>query len=201
VSVRAFARANLPPPPARVLEVGAGAGDLARALRAGGYEVVAIDPDPRGEGVTGVALHELDEPGASFDAALAVVSLHHVEPLEASCARLAAVLRPGAPLLVDELDVAALDARAAAWWLRHQRARGRARDHDPEAMVAEMRRHLHPLARITECLRAHFDVGEPLRGPYLHRWELDESLRGAEEELIAQGELPAIGARLVAHRR
>ena len=95
--VRAFVRANLPPPPARVLEVGAGEGDLARALRAAGHDVAAIDPDPRGDGVRGVALHELDEPAGAFDAAVAIVSLHHVEPLELSCARLAELLRPGAP--------------------------------------------------------------------------------------------------------
>lgn len=96
VDVRAFVRANLPSPPARVLEIGAGAGELRRALDAAGYSVVAIDPEPRGEGVIAVALHELDEPPASFDAAVALVSLHHVNPLDQSCRRLADVLRPGA---------------------------------------------------------------------------------------------------------
>src|SRR5947208_1125546 len=105
--VRAYVRANLPPPPARILEVGAGEGDLARALRVAGYDVLAIDPDPRGDDVRAVALHELDEPPGSFDAAVAVVSLHHVEPLEASCARLAELLRPAATLVVDEMDVGA----------------------------------------------------------------------------------------------
>src|SRR5690348_3084938 len=115
--VRAFARANLPPPPARVLDVGAGEGDLANALRVAGYDVLAIDPDPRGEGVSATALHELDEPAGSFDAAVAVVSLHHVEPLEESCARLADLLRPGGTLLVDEIDIDVYDERAASWWL------------------------------------------------------------------------------------
>ena len=91
--VRAFVRANLASPPARVLEVGAGEGDLANALRVAGYDVVAIDREPRGDGVRAVALHELDEAAGSFDAAVAVVSLHHVEPLAASCARLAQVLQ------------------------------------------------------------------------------------------------------------
>ncbi|HKC78430.1 MAG TPA: methyltransferase domain-containing protein, partial [Gaiellaceae bacterium] len=79
-----FVRANLPAPPARILEIGAGDGELAQALRADGYDVLAIDPDPRGPDVRGVPLIDLDEPAASFDAALAVTSLHHVEPLEAS---------------------------------------------------------------------------------------------------------------------
>ena len=66
-----------------MLEVGAGDGTLAEALAAAGYDVVAIDPasDRR---VRRVALHELDEP--PFDAAVAVISLHHVEPLGESCA-------------------------------------------------------------------------------------------------------------------
>jgi SAM-dependent methyltransferase len=199
--VRAFVRANLPPAPARVLEVGAGEGDLASALRVAGYDVVAIDPEPRGDGVRAVALHELDEPAGSFDAAVAVVSLHHVEPLQASCARLAEVLRPGATLLVDEFDVGSYDERAAAWWLQERRALGADTDHTPHAMVADLRGHLHPLPRVTEALDDGFGVGPPVRGPYLYRWYLNESLRPAEEDLIARGELPAVGARVVGHRR
>jgi SAM-dependent methyltransferase len=199
--VRAFVRANLTPPPARVLEVGAGEGDLANALRVAGYDVLAIDPEPRGDGVRAMAVHELDETVGSFDAAIAVVSLHHVDPLETSCARLAELLPPGAPLVVDEIDVSAYDERAASWWLQQRRALGADTERTPEAMVAELRHHLHPLKRIAEALDDGFDVGPPLRGPYLYRWYLNESLRPAEEDLIARGELPAVGARLVAHRR
>jgi 2-polyprenyl-3-methyl-5-hydroxy-6-metoxy-1,4-benzoquinol methylase len=195
--VRAFARANLTPPPARVLEVGAGEGDLARALRLAGYEVLAIDPEPRGEDVQAIALHDLDEPPGSFDAAVAVVSLHHVDPLEASCARLAELLRPGATLVVDEIDVAAYDERAASWWLQQRRALGA----ETDRTVAELHHHLHPLERIFGALDGGFDVGSPVRGAYLYRWYLNESLRAAEEDLIARGKLPAVGARLVAHRR
>src|SRR5512142_3222593 len=117
LDLRAFARANLPEPPARVLEVGAGAGDLARALRAGGYDVLAIDPKSETDDVRAVALADLDEPAASFAAAVAVVSLHHVDPLEDSCRRLGEVIEPGGTLVVDEFDVGAFDLEAAAWWI------------------------------------------------------------------------------------
>jgi SAM-dependent methyltransferase len=199
--VRAFARANLPPPPARVLEVGAGAGELARALRAAGYDVTAIDPEPSGEGVERESLHTLPDPPTPFDAAIATVSLHHVEPLVESCARLAQVLAPGAVLVVDEFDADVLDERSVGWWLEQQRALGAEHTKTAAEIVAEHRGHLHSLRAIAGALGAHFDVGPPVRGAYLYRWDLNESLRAAEEALIAQGLLAAVGARLLAHRR
>ncbi len=201
VDLRAFVRANLPEPPARVLEVGAGAGDLARALRAGGYDVLAIDPKSESEDVRPVALADLDEPAASFAAAVAVVSLHHVDPLEDSCRRLGELVEPGGTLLLDEFDVAAFDVGAASWWLEQCRALGEPQEKTAEELVAEHLDHLHPLERILAALEPDFELGRPLRGPGLHRWNLGESLRVVEEEAIARGRLRAVGARLVGRRR
>ena len=199
--LRAFVRANLPEPPARVLEVGAGDGRLARALRAGGYEVLAIDPKASDKDVRAVALADLDEPAASFAAAVAVVSLHHVDPLEASCRRLADLVEPSGTLVVDEFDVGSFDLGAAAWWLDQRRALGEPEPDTAEELVEEHREHLHPLELIVETLLPHFALGSPLRGPWLHRWKLGESLRAVEEEAIARGDLRATGARFVARRR
>jgi 2-polyprenyl-3-methyl-5-hydroxy-6-metoxy-1,4-benzoquinol methylase len=202
--VIAYVRASLGEAPLRVLEVGAGEGELAAHLREAGHDVLAIDPgDGAGEGVRRVALLDLDEPERSFDAAVAIVSLHHVEPLQESFAHLAALLKPGAPVVVDEIDVDALDERAARWWLAQQAALGtdHQHEHTPAGLVEQMRHHIHSLATVREALAAHFDVGEPVRGPYLHRWYLPHSLRDAEIELIAAGKLPAMGARFVARRR
>jgi SAM-dependent methyltransferase len=198
--LRAFVRANLPDPPARVLEVGAGAGRLALALRAAGYEVLAIDPDPSGDDVRAVALSELDEPAGSFAAAVAVVSLHHVDPLEESCRRLGELVEPGGTLVVDEFDVGAFDLGAAAWWLEQRAALGEPQPKTAEELVAEHREHLHPLERILAALEPHFELGPPLRGAWLHYWKLGESLRAVEEEAIARGRLRATGARLVGRR-
>lgn len=196
----AFVRANLPEPPLRVLEVGAGDGELARALGGAGYEVLAIDPKPSGAGVRPVALLELDEPAGSFGAALAVTSLHHVELLEESLGRLVELLEPGGVLVVDEFDVAAFDEPAAEWWLRQRRALGGEEHAGAEELVAEHRAHLHPLERIVAALEPHFEFGTPVYGPYLYRWNLNEALRLDEEEAIARAEIPAVGARLLARR-
>ena len=200
VHVLAFVRAALPPPPARVLEIGAGDGELAAELRDGGYDVTAIDPAADGgAAVQRTAL--LDLQAEPFDAALAVVSLHHVEPLEESCAHLAALVRAGGRLVVDEFDVAHLDERAATWWLGQRRAAGAEDDHDPASLIGFMRHHVHALAEVRAALEPHFALGEPTPCAYLHRWNLDSALRGVEERLIARGRLPATGARVIGVRR
>ena len=201
VELRAFVRANLPEPPARVLEVGAGAGRLARGLRAAGYDVLAIDPRSDDDDVRAVALADLDEPAGSFAAAIAVVSLHHVEPLEESCRRLGEVVEPGGTLVVDEFDVDAFDLGAAAWWLEQRAAIGEPQAKTAEELVADHRAHLHPLERVLAALEPHFELGPPVRGAWLHYWKLGDSMRAVEEETIARGRLRATGARLVGRRR
>jgi SAM-dependent methyltransferase len=196
--VLAFVRAALPAPPAGVLEIGAGSGELAGELRAGGYDVRAIDPAADdGSGVERVALIDVS---GTFDAAVAVVSLHHVEPLDESCAHLATLIRPGGRLIIDEFDVMALDERAADWWLGQRRAAGKDDEHDAESLVRFMRDHVHALDAVLESLAPHFAMGAPVPVPYLHRWNLEPGLRDDEEALIASGSLPATGARLVARR-
>jgi SAM-dependent methyltransferase len=193
-------RGSLPPAPSRVLEVGAGGGELAEALRGDGYDVVAIDPASESPAVRAVALGDLEEPPASFDAAVAVVSLHHVEPLGASCRRLARLVRAGGALVVDEFDVERFDERAAAWWLaRRETDDGHGADAD--AIVANLREHIHPLGLLRETLGDWFELEDTARGPYLYRWDLPPGLVDAETELIAAGGLPATGARMVGRRR
>jgi SAM-dependent methyltransferase len=205
-ALQAYVVASLPPAPARVLEVGAGNGDLAAKLRSAGYDVVAIDPASDGGDVQPVALHEVDEPDGSFDSAVAVLSMHHVEPLEESCQRLGALVRPGGRLVLDELDVARFDERAARWWLEHggeETEHGEHREHpaSPVGILEYLRHHCHELDVVLRALGEWFELGEPVRGAYLYRWELGPELRSPEEEEIADGGLPATGARVVGVRR
>ena len=192
----AYARAALPPPPARVLEIGAGDGALAATLTEAGYDVTAIDPRGGDNGVLQVALEDLEAPPRSFDAAIAMLSLHHVVPLGKSLRRLSEVLRRGARLVVDEFAVERFDERASAWWLWHMDDPKHSADH-----VAEMREHLHPVSHIREELAAWFDLGEPVPSAYMYRWHIDPGARSEEEELIAAGLLPAVGQRFIAIRR
>jgi SAM-dependent methyltransferase len=197
----AFVRAALPSAPARVLEVGAGDGELAALLTRAGYDVLAIDPVPAAEHVVPVALADVAEPDGSFDVAVAVLSLHHVEPLEPSLQRLAALVRPGGALVVDEFDVAGFDPAAATWWLEQQAAAGHDHATAPAQLVAEMQSKLHTVARLREALARDFALTEPEPVAYLHRWHLEPGLRDAEEWLITDGHIPPVGARFTGTRR
>jgi SAM-dependent methyltransferase len=198
---------SLPAAPARVLEVGAGAGELAAALMDAGYDVVAIDPAADGDTpVQAVPLHELREPGASFSAAVAVVSLHHVNPLAESCRRLAELVRPGGALVVDEIDVERYDERTMRWWLDHRESHDHVAAHGeelqgPGEIVAWLRHHCHGLGEVQAALEEWFELGPVTRGPYLYRWQLPPGMRATEEELIAAGRLPATGVRFLGTRR
>jgi SAM-dependent methyltransferase len=192
-----FVLESLPPPPARVLEVGAGDGELARALDEAGYEVMAIDPAAAAEGpVRAVALHELDE--APFDAAVAVVSMHHVRPLHDSCERLAELIGTGGSLVLDEFDVDRVDQGAAEWVLAHVEGH---QDRQPSEVIADLRHHCHPLSELRAALEPWFELSETVRGAYLYRFAEDLELREVEERLMADGSLPVTGARVVGTRR
>ncbi len=195
----AFVRAALPVPPARVLEVGAGRGELALALRDAGYEITAVDPAAGPGGI--VRQCSLLDVRGSFDAVVAVVSLHHIDPLQESCNHLATLLPPGTRLVIDEIDIDRYDEHALGWWLLQREALGfDQEERSPTQILEELRRHIHSFEKVCAALSPHFDFGKPVRGPYLHRWELRPSLREVEVELIAEGLLPAVGARLIATR-
>ena len=197
--VLAFARGALPPPPARVLEIGAGDGELAAALREHRYAVTAIDPKAEdGSGVERTA--RIDAGGA--------LRRGHRGRLAAPRRAARGVLR--APRGADRAGRGARDRRARHPPLRRardrlvaapaQRGRGTTTTTPPESILDGMRGHIHALDDVLAALAPHFTLGEPVRGPYLHRWHLPPGLREVEERLIGSGDLPATGARLVGIR-
>jgi len=97
----AFVTAHLPAPPASVLEVGCGRGELARALVETGREVTGIDPEaPDGPPFVRVTLEHFETPDR-FDAVVAASSLHHLHDLPAALDKISGLLVPGGVLIRD----------------------------------------------------------------------------------------------------
>jgi len=115
VDLHALATRELPRPPARVLEVGCGKGELARTLAADGYDVLAIDPRaPKGPIFRRTTLEELRDEGP-FDAALASFAIHHVDDLAVALDKLHSLLRRDAPLVVRDFAWDLVDEPTARW--------------------------------------------------------------------------------------
>ena len=104
-------------PPARVLEVGCGEGELAHALTRAGHSVTAIDPRaPEGRIFRRVGIEGFSDPGP-FDHVVASLSLHHVEDLGGALDKIADVLRTGGSLVVVEFAWERIDEATAQWAL------------------------------------------------------------------------------------
>ena len=95
----------LPPPPARVLDLGCGEGRLPRDLKARGYEVVGVDfsstlveaarhADPGGDYRVADAA-AVDLPGDSFDVVVAFMSLQDMDDTAGALAEAVRVAHPG----------------------------------------------------------------------------------------------------------
>jgi SAM-dependent methyltransferase len=182
-----LARTELPPPPARVLEVGCGSGALALALAADGYDVVAVDPKaPEGAIFRQTTIEELDDEGL-FDGAVASLALHHVRDLPVAVARVHALLRPGAPFVVREFAWDLVDEPTARWdYARRGLDGGLAEwraEHDD----------LHGFSALRAALDRRFRERSFGWGPYLAEFEPGEGHDEDERRLIAAGEIRAVG--------
>ena len=158
-----FVTACLPPPPARLLEVGCGSGELARALAGADYEVTAIDPDaPEGPPFLRVTLEEL-EVGGPFEGVVAACSLHHVTDLSSALDKVQRLLVPGGVLVVDDYAKERVDRPTAAWYYERRqaiaRSGGRTAPASFEACLREWREdeeEIHTYAAMRGELDARF---------------------------------------------
>lgn len=187
MDLQALALRELPRPPARVLEIGCGRGDLARALAAKGYDIIAVDPEaPVGAIFRRTTLEEFADEGP-FDGAFASLALHHVADLEAALGKLHSLLRAGAPLVVREFAWDLVDEPTAKWDYGRL---GR------EGGLAEWRaehEHLHGFAAMRAALDSRFRERSFEWGPYLAEYEASEAHARDERHLIETGQIRAIG--------
>jgi SAM-dependent methyltransferase len=117
-----FVLSQLPAPPGRVLEIGCGEGELARALSESGYDVVAIDPEaPEGAIFRRATIEAFDEPGP-FDAVVASRSLHHVHELGAALDKIFRLLR--GPLILNEFAWDRREPMTPEWEEEHEGLHG-----------------------------------------------------------------------------
>jgi len=190
----AFVGEWLPPPPARVLDVGCGDGAMTRELWAQGYAVTGIDPQaPEGQAFIRTTLEDFAS-RAPFDAAVALRSLHHVGDLERAVESLWQAVRPGAKVIVLEWAVERLDDSVWEWLERHG-----LEDHAHEG-EHRVPPHVIPLTDVMAAMAERFDLRFEERGTFLARERGREDLHATEEAAIAAGELQALGARLVYER-
>ncbi len=212
----------------RVLEVGCGAGALARLLGADGLEVTALDVElagaPPAAGVRWVEEDFLGYEDERFDALLFTRSLHHIHPLDRAVDRAARLLRPGGLLLLDEFDREAADSDTARWYYEVQELLVAAglypADHvhgDPDDDPVERWRaehdHAPPLHSGAEMLAAiadRFTRMETRRGAYLYRAiaarveasdrgvAVASQIYGAECRRVQAAALAPVGLRIAA---
>ena len=205
-----FVKANLPRAPARIVEVGCGEGRLTRALIDLGYDARGIDPRaPEGPAFEQIPLEQLevDQP---YDAAVAVVSLHHLHDLRLAVERLAGALAPGGLLVIDEFDRARLDPATTAWlWRQRQalaavglgHAPGHATAEEHHAALVDGLAEIFTWDTVREALAARFDERSSERVGYLYRYETHPALQPLEQAMIDAGAVAATGVRYVGLRR
>jgi SAM-dependent methyltransferase len=196
VEVMPFVLSQLPPPPARVLEVGCGpGGELAHALHAARYEVLAIDPRaPAGPIFRAVTLEQLGE-DERFDAAVASRSLHHVHDLGGGLDKLARL----APLLVlDEFAWDRFDERTADWYEGQRRtlvAAGHAQEATPAADWEREHAGLHGYEAMRTELDRRYDERVFAWQPHLYRSLGGVATEALERTLVETGAIAAVGFR------
>jgi len=201
----AFFREHVQPPPARLLEVGCGDGDLAARLQDLGYQIVAIDSSndavakAQARGVDARVASWPDFADGLFDAVLFTRSLHHIHPLARAVERAKEVLHPHCLVLIEDFAAFEIDSVSGHWVYQvlalldadgHLRRKA---DAFAEKIIraegaitvwqAGHDHDLHRAAAMDSCLRENFSEVRLAMAPYLYRYVctlLEESPLGFE---------------------
>lgn len=198
-----FLREQLPPAPARVLEVGCGQGELTTALAVEGYDVLGIDPiAPEGERFRRIRLEDLEPSEGTYDAVVASHSLHHVRDLDQALDRIVSLLRPGGLLVLDEQGWDLADEATLDWFWHQRRALASAGHGEPPASLEALREewqaeHLgvHGFETLRGEVSNRFEERVFARTPFLYR-----SLGGVATEVLEQALVDAGAIQALAFR-
>jgi SAM-dependent methyltransferase len=210
-----FVREQLPPAPARILEIGCGPlGGFVPGLTSAGHHAVGIDPEaPAADGYHQAEFENYDTP-QPVDAIVACTSLHHVADIDHVLDRVADALIPGGVIVVIEWAHECFDETTAKWcfarlgdsvdehnWLRHHRDRWEASGQAWDSYFAEWIRDegLHRADDILSALDARFERRMVARAPYFFP-DLDDVSEAAEQDAIDAGRIRAAGIRYVGQR-
>lgn len=177
----------------RILDVGCGDGGLVDRLAAGGLDARGVDPRaPDSPRLIRTRVEESASLG-HFDAACAVMSLHHAR-LDAVIDAIARCLYPGGRLFVYDFAWEDYDDRSASW------LDVRDRSHTDNSVTAWRVEHadLHTGDAIHQALRRAFELRGETSRPYLARMLGRHELEHEEQAAIAEGTLPALGRWYVA---
>lgn len=198
-----FAREHLPEPPARLLEVGCGQGELTTALAVAGYDVLGIDPlAPQGDRFRRIRLEDLDPAEQTFDAVVAAHSLHHVRDLDHALDRIVELLRPAGLLVLDEQGWDLADEATLDWLYNQRRALAAAGHGEAPASLEALREEweaehvgLHGFDALRAELDARFAERAFVPTPLLHRLLGGVATEVLEQALIDAGAIRALGFR------
>jgi SAM-dependent methyltransferase len=203
IAFEQFLAAQLPEPPARVLEVGCGQGELTTALAVSGYDVLGIDPAaPDGERFRRLTLEDLPEDDAPFDAVVAGRSLHHVRDLETGLDKIVRLLRDGGVLALDEFAWDRMDESTLDWLYGQRRALAAAGRGEAPVSLEALRsgweaEHvgLHGYDAMRTALDGRFEERAFEWLPYLHRSLGGPASGVLEQALVDAGAIQALGFR------
>ena len=203
-----FLRTHLPPPPARVLEVGCGSGELTTALAVAGYDVLGIDPlAPQGDRFRRLKLEDLEEDEA-WDAVVAVRSLHPMRDLDAALDRIVRLLRPEGVLVVEELGWDLADETTLDWLWGQRRAIAAAGGEEAPESLEELRAEweadhagIHGYVALRAELAERFDEVAFEPAPFLHRLLGGVASEVLEQALVDAGAIRALGFRFAGRAR